>query len=366
MPLFSRLELTQFRNIEHAVIEPGPGFNVLYGSNGSGKTNVLEALFFLSVGKSQRGAPSKDFIRFGADHFAITASVRDRDHEREIRASGSPKGHAFFINHQRLESVADLIGNVLAVSFSPDDLSLSSGPPSERRRYLNMLLSQSDINYFIGLIEYNRTLAQRNACLKWSAPDFKFLSVLTETLVRKGAELRCKRRGLIETLVPHAQRLLAGITDNAESLSLAYQPEGPRDPVSAEKELASAFEECARQEAAMQSTLCGPHLDDFEVLLDGNDARRFASRGQHRSLSLSLKLAAVDFLKAAKGGPCVLLLDDIFAELDEKRAGRLIGCVQAGDQVFAASPQPLGRDLPPGTGIFQIEEGRIGEAHGRA
>jgi len=366
MALFSRLELTQFRNFDYAVIEPRPGFNILYGRNGSGKTNILEALFFLSLGKSQRGASSKDFIRFGADHFMVTASVKDRDKIREIRASGTPKGHAFFMNQNRLESAAELIGNVMTVSFSPDDLSLSSGPPSERRRYLNMLLSQSDISYFIGLIEYNRTLAQRNACLKWSAPDPKFLSVLTDTLIRKGAELRCKRRGLIETLVPHAQRILADLTENAENLSLSYQPEGPKDPSSAEKELASAFTDLERQELFTQSTLCGPHLDDFEVLLNGKEARRFASRGQHRSISLSLKLAAVDFLKSAKGGPCVLLLDDIFAELDEKRCARLIKSVQSGDQVFAASPQPMRWDLPEDTGIFEIEEGRAKEQHGRA
>lgn len=359
----TRLELSFFRNIEQAVLEPHPGFNLIIGPNGAGKTNLLEALFFLAYGKSQRSASPRDFIRFGSDHFSVKASLTGRNSGKELRVFGTPKNHSFFINSERLKSASELIGHLPIISFSPEDLLLSSGPPSERRRYLNMLLSQLEINYFITLVDYNRTLAQRNACLKWSTPDPAFLSVLTEALIQKGAFLRVKRRELIETLVPHAENWLFSLTENAEALSLAYEPEGPRNVAEAKQELEGQLKQVEKRERIVQSTLFGPHLDDVLIKLNNEDARRFASRGQHRSLSLSLKLAAVSLVKEAKGGPCTLLLDDIFAELDEKRRDRLMSRVGAGDQIFVASPQPIPIGLGQEAGIFQVEGGTIKELH---
>ncbi len=361
MGLFTRIELSTFRNINNIVIEPGKGFNILYGENGSGKTNILEALFFVSIGKSQRGASPRDFIRFGSDHFIIRTLTNESGTNKEIRASGTAKGHSFFINNERLHSAADLLGNILTVSISPDDLFLSSGPPIERRRYLNMLLSQADINYFIALVDYNRTLAERNACLKWNTPDTGFLSVLTEALIKKGAIIRSKRRKLIETLTPFTDDILRVLTEGEEKMTITYRPEGSFEQEQVEKELEKTFRAVEKQEMAMQMTLAGPHRDDFDVMINSRPAARFASRGQERSISLALKLAAVRLLKSLKGGPCVLLLDDIFAELDENRCSNLINLVRGNDQVFAASPQIMRFTLPEQSMIYHIDRGAISE-----
>ncbi|MFH0919349.1 MAG: DNA replication/repair protein RecF [Fibrobacterota bacterium] len=339
MARLTHLALSNFRNFQDAHITPHPRFNLLFGKNGSGKTNLLEALFFLAIGKSQRGAHIADLVRFDTEKFTLKSEWLAAGNPRQVEAYGSAEKHGFSVNQAPLKSAAELVGAAPVVSFSPDDLQLISGPPSERRRTLNILLSQADISYFISLCDYNRTLAQRNAYLRSGAPDARYLSVLTRELIRLGADIRFKRQAFLDRLLPYAVRHLSAITDRRETPELTLRPAPAADAAGGEAALAAEFERARARETAFGVTLCGPHRDDLLVRLNGRDARRYASRGQLRSLSLSIKLAGVDLLDDLTGEPGVLLLDDMFSELDSRRSEALVATLSERHQIFAAVPK---------------------------
>ena len=361
MGIFSRLLIENFRNISSADLGLHDSFNLITGENGAGKTNILEALFFLSIGKSQRKASPRDFVNFNADSFLLKARLGNGASAEQREAMGTRLTHAFSLNQNRLTSASELLGGVLIVHFDPDDILLSSGAPSERRRFLNMLLSQADINYFLSLKEYNRTLLQRNAYLKSLGRDARYLGVLTEGLIRCGAQIRLKRRRLVRALLESAGGHLKAVSAGRETLHLDIPGDGSATVQEAESRLEREFRETGEPERALGATLAGPHRDDLLIGINGRPARAFASRGQLRSVALSLKLAAVDCLNGLKEGRVVFLLDDIFSELDERRCAFLFERIQGGCQVFAAVPRRPAFDLPESRKEFRVENGAVRE-----
>jgi DNA replication and repair protein RecF len=362
--VFNRLTLSRFRNFKDTALHFHPAFNVLVGPNGAGKTNVLEGLFFLSIGKSHRNAAGRDFIPFGHGRFALSSEYRtSAGIAKQVSARGTAAGHVFFEGEIRLRSAAALVGRVRIQSFSPDDLLIAAGLPAERRRYMNLLLSQSDINYFLRLREYNRTLLQRNAALKGVAPDPRFLSVLTDRLVAAGAEIREKRYRLIETLAPLAGEYLLRLSKGGEALELALLSGKNHDGQDFRAALLADFRRVEKQEFVLRQTLFGPHRDDLDIRVNQRPARRFASRGQQRSVSLCLKLAAVDFLKTLDPGNVVLLLDDIFSELDDARSALLFSGIRGKCQIFAAMPRRPAFEMDAGRREFTINGGRVDQVY---
>lgn len=358
MGVFTSLFLENFRNFKKAELHFSPDFNLFLGDNGSGKTNLLEAIFFLCIGKSQRNAHPRDFTAFDADYFLLKGLLASKPCPQVREASGTRSEHAFSINHSRLKSASELLGGTRVVSFDPDDILLSKGPPAERRRFLNILLSQADFNYFLSLKEYHRTLLQRNAYLKSDGRDEGYLEVLTTGLVRTGAEIRMKRGRLIRDLLPLAGTHLAALSAGEESLALELPGNAEEDSTAASLRLREEFARLERSERLFRLTLAGPHRDDLNVSLNGRPARLFASRGQLRSVSISLKLASVEYLAGNGTEKVVFLLDDIFSELDGARCEALLKRVGPGCQVFAATPRHPSFAVPQGT-EFRVEDGRV-------
>ncbi|OGJ84207.1 MAG: hypothetical protein A2268_10645 [Candidatus Raymondbacteria bacterium RifOxyA12_full_50_37] len=358
MAYFTGINLDAFRNFTRTAASFHPGCNVFCGKNGAGKTNLLEALYFLSLGKSQRHSPLKDLVMHSKTQFSIKAEYFASGAAHEAAATCSETERSFFLDKNRLPSAADLVGVLPVVSFASEDLLLAAGLPAERRRFMNILLSQSDKIYFLCIRQYNKTLQQRNAYLKNNGSNARYLAVLRDLLVELGGEIRFKQQGLIENLIPQARAALTRIS-GGEKLDIEHSAAALATAGEHRKRMAEESLQCQARETALKKSLFGPHRDDLRISINGRDVRRFASAGQIRSVSLALKLAGVRYLREKQDSGGILLLDDIFSELDDERSERLLECALPENQVFLALPKCPAFALPQDRAEFNIAAGAI-------
>jgi DNA replication and repair protein RecF len=336
MARFLNIDLYNFRSWKTFSAEPSHGVNLITGANGSGKTNIIEACFYAVMAKSFRHARLKEMINNGASEFSIRIKAESHSITHDIKVSGTVTDHSFELDSHRIKSVTDLVGRFPVMVFSPDDLLMVSGGPVERRRFVNMILSQCSQTYFHLLISYNRTLAQRNAVLKSESPDKELLSVLTGVLIRDGALIRKERRKFIKELSRYSAHYMSLIS--GETLEISYRPDledENGDTLLIRKEALS----CAAREIIEQRTLFGPHKDELEIVLLEKDARKYASRGQVRSIVLAMKMGGVDLIEKWSNEKCVLLLDDLFSELDDSRSAELMNLVNGNRQAIMTLPK---------------------------
>lgn len=366
----SRLELRGFRSYQRLALDLRPRTNILFGPNGEGKTNVLEAIFFLATTRSHRGAREAELLAWGAERFEIAAHVVRLPADVRLEVAWSPEGRKQVRVGGKLEAkVSNLIGRLNAVMFAPEDLSLLKGPPALRRRFLDMELCQLSPAYFHHLQEYQRALAQRNALLRNEAPSPSLrplLEVYEHPLVEHGSQVAARRIAAVAALAPRAAAYHRLLSDGRESLGLRYVSTfaagGPAvDPRALADAFARRLHEARREEEQRRTTLVGPHRDDLEVEIDGRDARTFGSQGQQRSAVLALKLAELDHLREAVGEAPVLLLDDVTSELDARRRRLLLEAVSRNAQTFITTTGL--DDLDPGwlvdADLWQVSRGLV-------
>lgn len=318
------LSLVNFRNYSEQKLVFDEATNVFCGGNAQGKTNLLEALYLFSMGKSFRTQQDAELIRFGEDYTkaVLTYCDRNREHTIEIIILRDKKKQ-IKINGVSITKLSELIGNLNTVLFYPEELGLVKEGPYIRRRFMDMALSQLRPAYYHALGRYHRTLEQRNRLIKKlrfentdSGRDTVF--VWNEKLAEYGMELITYRAEFMERLQKLAQK--AHYEASKEELSLCYRPRFT-DKESYIKKLEASF--C--RELEQGCTLYGPHRDDFEIYINDKEAKSFGSQGQQRSAVLSLKLAQADLLYEEYGEYPVLLLDDIMSELDKERRAYLAG-----------------------------------------
>lgn len=372
--ILTSLHLYQFRNLQRVDWEPHARANLLLGANAQGKTNLLEALFFLGTTKTLRpGATPDDLIQHEASEALLRAKVSHkegaitRDIEAQLRR-GAPK--KFLLNFKKLSPLSKIFGQLPVVLFTPDDLELVKTGPAARRLYLDLEISQASSAYLADLTRYQRALKQRNSALKLLADgrcSLDAVHAFDEELIKAGCgvlRFRQQAVALLEPLAADAQTRLAGKT---EQLSLKYVSTvaGPGLGASLPKDddaLAHQFRlrlrERAREEQARGTTLSGPHRDDLEILLDGRPARLFASQGQQRSIALSLKLAEVQYLTTQLDESPVLLLDDVLSELDLDRQAHLLGLLDERVQTFVTSTHATDLAYKPGQ-VLKVEDGNL-------
>jgi DNA replication and repair protein RecF len=376
----SALSLLHFRNFAEQDAAFSPGLNLLTGPNGHGKTNLLEAIHYGCLAHSQRTRKDKELIRWGASAFVLrlTGEIGGLPHAQSVQYSET--GHKRVkVDGRESKRLSDLLGHFSVVAFSPEDLDLVRGGPQLRRRYLDVLLCQFSREYLEALRHYNGALKQRNSLLKQmggrrgggpaeagesmeameegeggevgvaeaaSRYGSDVLDAYDAPLVEHGARITLLRRRALAELVPLAAENYRFISDAGEELSLRLA--GAVSPAEEEGELKAAFHRklfslrVAERETGQ--TLAGPHREDLAIDLAGRPARDFGSQGQKRSVALSLKLASASLLEAKQGHPPILLLDDVFAELDETRRRRIGDRVREKGQVFIANPRAA--DLP--------------------
>ena len=331
----TRAQLTNFRSYEACELTPCGGVNVLLGDNGQGKTNVLEALYLCCTGRSHRTRQDRELIRWGADFAAVRAEAERRDGSHEVELVLPALGRRRIrVAGQEVSRSGELMGHVTGVLFSPEDLRTVKDGPAERRRFVDMALSQIRPAYYYALQRYNRALKQRGEALKAIAAQPALMATLDrwdEQLASAGAELMRHRRAYIEKLSAVAGETHRGIADDRERLELKYLPSVTMGD-DAQANLEALFG--AREtDLRRLTTSVGAHRDDVLILVDGRDVRAYGSQGQQRTAALSMRLSELDVMKEALGEWPMLMLDDVMSELDPGRRRQLVSHL-AGIQTF--------------------------------
>lgn len=362
------LQLQSFRNYKDLSLSFSPGLNVVYGDNAQGKTNLLEAIYFLATGKSHRTSRDQELIREGDPALGAKAKVVRQTGELSLElAFGHEVRKQLKINGIAEKRIARLVGSLATVFFSPDDLQLLKGPPAGRRRFLDIELSQISQTYLYNLITYNKVLSQRNTVLKSEPLDQALLSIYDEQLLSAGAYLIARRAEAIQRLQPLAAQYHNVLAEGKEHLRLEYQSQGaePEQTPTAEEvaeRLFSQLQQRRREEIRRQMTLVGPHRDDVGFWINDKDARLYASQGQQRTAVLALKLAELQFMYQELGEYPILLLDDVASELDPNRRHYLLNAVQEGVQTFVSCTDLedlMARTWPEEHRIFRVSTGVV-------
>ncbi len=323
------LSLQNFRNYERASIAPDSGVTVFTGPNAQGKTNMLEALHLCCMGRSHRTPRDEELIRWGEPRARVQVRTAQRDGTHEVTIlldKTQKKRKTVRIGARPAERIGELFGHVCGVLFSPEDLSIIKDGPAERRRFLDMQLSQLRPAYFYSLQRAVRTLNQRNALLKNIARNPALLPTLDmwdEQLARVGGEIAAARREAVAFLDESARQAHASLTGGREELRLRYLSQ-TADAQNPAERLLERLHAARGEDLRRMTTTVGVHRDDMGVTINGKEARTFASQGQQRSAVLSLKLAQLEMAEQETGEAPILMLDDVMSELDPGRRRQLI------------------------------------------
>jgi DNA replication and repair protein RecF len=355
-----RVWLTDLRSYDSAEIALAPGLTALLGDNGQGKTNVLEAIAWLATLSSFRGAPTEALIRRGAERAIIRAEGEREGRalliEAELVASGRNR---VLVNRQPLKRARDLLGVLRVTVFAPDDLDLVKGGPAERRRYLDDALVASHPRYDALRSEVDKVLKQRNALLKGAGGRLDesasfTLDVWDAKLVESGGALAAARQDLLARLSPALERTYDAVAHGPADVSATYVAEW------AGAGLAEALAAARKDDVRRGVSTVGPHRDDVALAIGGMPARSHASQGEQRSLALALRLAAHHVITDLSGSTPILLLDDVFSELDPDRSDALLANLPTGQTLLTSAsglPPKASPDL-----VLRIEAGTIARA----
>ncbi len=350
----SHLSLADFRSYARAEVPLDPGVTAFVGPNGQGKTNLVEAIGYLATLGSHRVSSDAPLVRMGADRAIIRAAVTQGERQQLVELELNPgRANRARINRSSQVRPRDVLGIIRTVLFAPEDLALVKGDPGERRRFLDELVTARSPRMAAVRSDYERVLKQRNTLLKSAAMarrhggrslDLSTLDVWDQHLARAGAELLAQRLDLIATLLPLADKAYEQLAPGGGPLGLAYKSSAgePVDSGTARTRealyevLLAALAEVRKQEIERGVTLVGPHRDDVVLRLGELPAKGYASHGESWSYALALRLASYELLRS-EGSEPVLILDDVFAELDARRRERLAELVAPGEQVLVTA-----------------------------
>ncbi|MFD7838377.1 DNA replication/repair protein RecF [Streptomyces sp. NPDC059761] len=357
----SHLSLADFRSYARAEVPLDPGVTAFVGPNGQGKTNLVEAIGYLATLGSHRVSSDAPLVRMGADRAVIRAAVTHGARQQLVELELNPgRANRARINRSSQVRPRDVLGIVRTVLFAPEDLALVKGDPGERRRFLDELVTARSPRMAAVRSDYERVLKQRNTLLKSAAMarrhggrsmDLSTLDVWDQHLARAGAELLAQRLDLIATLLPLADKAYEQLAPGGGPLGLAYKSSaageagdaledveggGARTREALYEVLLAALAEVRKQEIERGVTLVGPHRDDVLLRLGDLPAKGYASHGESWSYALALRLASYELLRS-EGAEPVLILDDVFAELDARRRERLAELVAPGEQVLVTA-----------------------------
>ncbi|MBQ3235392.1 MAG: DNA replication/repair protein RecF [Clostridia bacterium] len=352
-----KLTLSNFRNYENAVFNFQDGINILVGDNAQGKTNSAEAVFYLCTGYSPRASKDKQVIRYGEKQAKIAGICSSRFGELEVSIEFKQTKKDVFVNGVKLNKIGELMGNINSVFFNPGELKLIQQSPEDRRRFMDISLSQMDKKYFYTLQKYRKILEQRNDLLK--SPDLdtvrETLPLWDRELANSAVEIIEKRKNFISNLEPYVLDYHQKITDGDDiELSL----ETPHYTGGGVEELITAYAERVEKDLILGYTTVGPHRDDIKIKVNGEDVRVYGSQGQQRTAALALKLGEVCVMKNAFSEYPVLILDDALSELDLGRRKRLIGLLSGFQTIITLTEIP--EELASADAkIFKIEKGKI-------
>lgn len=342
-----------YRNLQDVFFEPGPGVNVIWGQNAQGKTNLLEALWLFTGGRSFRGTKDSELVMHGTDKAELKLCFFSEEREQTAAVSIADGRRKAELNGIPLPSPGRLVGHIGAVIFSPEHVALVRGGPADRRVFLDTALCQIRPGYVRLLNRYQHTLSQRNALLK-DIPRHRELEdtlpIWDARLVSDGETIVRARRRYLEHLAQEASKIYDGLSRGQEKLCLSY--------LCTANDFSASLRQERERDIRQGFTGTGPHRDDMEILLDGCAARSCGSQGQKRSIVLSLKLAEAKILEAVSKEKPAVLLDDVLSELDNSRQDYLLNHL-SGCQVFITCCEPAQVQLLQVGKLFHTEAGTV-------
>lgn len=353
-----KLQLWNFRSYENLELSFPRGITILTGENGQGKTNVVEAVYLLCTGRSHRTTRETDMIR----NDKTWARVRAEDVQRDgrhcvdlVMARGQKK--RILVNGLAISRISEMLGQLSGVIFSPEDLDLVKNGPGERRRFMDIELSQVSKAYFFALSEYNKVLDQRNKLLKEGGSDSD-IAVWDMMLAQKAVPIIKARRAFAERLSPLATENHAYLSSGKEKLTCVYKGCMPDDVEDIEGKMMEILEKSRESDKKRFFTTCGPHKDDVMIKLGETDLRYFGSQGQQRTAALAMKLSELEMMRGDLGEYPVLLLDDVLSELDPTRQKMLFDRIKDVQTIVTvAQPVEFFKNLD--VTFYQVAGGRI-------
>lgn len=355
-----KLKLSGFRNLSDLRIIPHSRLNIFYGGNGAGKTNLCESLYFASTGRPLRGRRQRELIRWGGNELLIRISLENGDTLVVYLTESNSKQIKL---NEKNESQGKIKRKLPVISFVPTDLNLIKGGPGKRRELLNVHLESLSTDYSKTLKDYRNELKKKNALLKKEKINREFLKVLNERTQKLGTEISFTRYRFIKRLNQLLEEKYKDLSNSENEVSLTYDSlpggEGSRKKIS--ESLEEKLEEKKSKEIERETSLVGPHRDKINYRLDGRDLRKFGSQGQQRTAVVATKLSLITIYKERFDSFPLLLLDDIFSELDPERAEHVLLNLPAGAQTFVTSAEPLELenllDFQPG--LFYLSDGEV-------
>lgn len=367
------IKLLNYRNYTNASFVFSPATNILLGKNAQGKTNLLEAIFTCAIGKSMRTTKDNDVIKWGEENAKIELEVEKKFGKTKIEIyffKSSKK--AIKINGLPIKRIGELLGELRCVFFAPDELKLIKESPEDRRRFMDIDISQTSKTYFYLLGKYEKIISSRNKLLKDNKDYLKkslvqiddlkrMINVYDQQLAECSARITTFRNNFIISLAPYAEKSHAFLTNNSESLTIEY--DGPfklenkiinDDRIQDLKDKFMAlYERSFNKDLSLGYTTVGTHRDDIKVLINNIDVRSFCSQGQQRTAALSLKLAELEIIKNQTGEMPVLILDDVLSELDINRRTRLLKFCSLTQTFISSTDKP---ERIPNANIIKIEK----------
>ena len=371
------LKLLYFRNYLSTNIDAHPSLNVLVGNNANGKTNIIESIFCLALGKSYRTKSDSECIMFGETATAMSCIVNKNNRELDIMLGINNKGKSAKIAGIKKTKLTDFVGELNVVLFSPEDLQIVKGSPALRREFMNREFYQFSRIYHKYYLMYQHLLKQRNSYLKDMRKNPKdemslaYLETLTSQLAKVALYITKERVSFVQDISKLTYKNMLNISNGQETLKIKYKSSvldalniaEINDESFTEENLTKVMMKKSFDDIMRGSTKIGPQHDDLEFYINDLDAKMYASQGQQRSIVLSLKLAEINYLKEKTGTYPVLLLDDVLSELDKNRQLKLLDAINENVQTFITTPSisDIKEDLLKKAKVFKIESGNISE-----
>jgi DNA replication and repair protein RecF len=371
-----KILLKNYRNIDKTYLNLNSNLNIFIGDNGQGKTNLLESVYLMATTESHRTNRDSELINWNKDKALVQLKLIKKDYDLTISYEIEGRNKSIKINNNPLEKISDLVGNLNVILFSPEDLKIIKGGPNNRRKFLDLEISQVNPYYYHLLKEYDHIIRQRNNLLKkmyyQKNKDINLLEVWDEKLAEKGSKILFKRLKVLKKLKILARLAQRKLTNGNENLTIKYDCtlniNNDYSLQSIKNVFLNKLKDDRNDEFERGYTLSGPHRDDLILKINDMNVRKFGSQGQQRTVALGLKLAELEFMKSESGEYPVLLLDDVFSELDKKRKNTLLSIINDKIQTLITTTDLDDIDnltYKNSSKIFNVKDGFIAESKGR-
>lgn len=346
-----KIQLNHFRNYQDIEITLNKGINIFYGNNAQGKTNILEAIFLCSIGRSFRTNKEKELIEFGEEFASVRIDFAKKDREGYVKYTINPK-KSISVNGVKIKRLSELLGTINTVIFTPDDINILKNGPAARRKFLDIYISQLRPNYLYTLNLYLKTLEQRNNYLRLPEKKEEMLEIWDEKLTEYAEIIFQYRKEYLEKIQKKIKKIHQNITEGKEEIELFY-----RSDFETKEQFQEALKSHRKIDFIKGYTTKGIHRDDFEVSLNDKMVNVYGSQGQHRTAMLSLKMAELEVIEEEIGETPILLLDDFMSELDQTRRKNFLKYIQNAQVIITGTEKMEFENLD--YSVFHVQKGEI-------